>query len=141
MDKIHFHPEDVDFNLSDDKQIAAWIDEVVRSLNLHLREINFIFCSDEYLLEINNQYLNHDYFTDIITFDNSESENDIEGDIFVSIDRVADNAEQMNIPFKDELHRVLIHGILHLAGLQDSTTEQKATMRKSEDHYLALRKF
>ena len=101
--------------------------------------INYIFTSDQYLLDINKQYLNHDYLTDIITFNNSTSNNLLEADIFISIERVKDNAKALQVQFIDELHRVMIHGILHLLGFDDKTEHDKAEMRKKENHYLALR--
>lgn len=102
-------------------------------------EINYIFCSDEYLHSLNQTYLDHNTLTDIITFDQSEA-NDIAGDIYISIDRVKDNARHRTIPFSEELHRVMIHGILHLTGLNDKTTKEKQFMREKEDLCLSLRK-
>ena len=99
---------------------------------------NFIFCSDTFLLNINREYLSHDTFTDIITFDNSDSPEQIETDIFISIDRVKENASHLNIEFEKELHRVMIHGILHLVGYKDKTQKEKEIMRARENEALEL---
>ena len=106
--------------------------------NFKLSEINYIFSSDEYLHKINLQYLDHDTYTDIITFDNSEEEKLIEGDIFVSIDRVKENARDFNSPFEQELRRVLVHGVLHLCGYFDKSVEDEKLMRMKEEFYLNL---
>ena len=100
--------------------------------------MNYIFCSDDYLLEVNKQYLDHDYYTDIITFDNSEEKGKLEGDIFVSIERVKENAENLKLAFDVELRRVLVHGLLHLIGFSDSDQELKNQMRAKEDECLLL---
>ena len=100
--------------------------------------MNYVFCSDEYLLEINKQYLDHDYFTDIITFDNSEEDNQLEGDIYISVDRVRENAATFHTDFDTEMRRVLIHGLLHLAGYEDSSEALKTAMRAKEDEYLRV---
>jgi len=106
-----------------------------------LKELNYIFCSDAYLLQINQQYLNHDTYTDIITFDNSETEKVITGDIFISIERIRENAAKYNITEADELHRVIIHGALHLLGYKDKTAVTKQKMTEKEDFYLSRRGF
>ena len=103
-----------------------------------LSQLNYVFCSDEYLLEINKQYLDHDYFTDIITFDNSEEDNQLEGDIYISVDRVRENAATFHTDFDTEMRRVLIHGLLHLAGYEDSSEALNTAMRAKEDEYLRL---
>ena len=105
-----------------------------------MSEIAFVFCSDDYLLDINQRFLAHDYYTDVITFDYS-IESSISGDVFVSIDRVAENAAQVGVSFENELHRVLVHGVLHLLGYKDKTSEEKAVMTDKEDFYLSLRAF
>jgi len=117
---------------------SRWIKSISESEGYKIGDLNYIFCSDDYLLEINKQYLDHDYFTDIITFDNSEEEGKLEGDIYVSIDRVKDNAQNLNIDFETELRRVLIHGLLHLIGYEDSTEDLKNQMRAKEDECLLL---
>ena len=138
---IEFHSEDVEFSLSNPEQVADWIATIIEQHDFELAGLTYIFCSDDYLHQINVEYLDHDTLTDIITFDNADEEGVVESDIFVSIDRVKDNAQTLGIPFEDELHRVLIHGVLHLLGFKDKTEEQEALMRKQEDSCLSLRKF
>ena len=128
---------ETDFELSDENYITNWIQKGVELHQGSITEINYIFCDDEYLLEINKQYLDHDYYTDIITFDNSVGKK-LESDIFISVDRVGDNAKELSIEFKQELHRVIIHGILHLLGYKDKSPEEEKQMRKLEDEALAL---
>lgn len=123
----------------DEPQIEAWLSNVITSEKLMATDaINFIFCSDEYLHKINVEYLEHDTLTDIITFDNSEKDQEIEGDIFISLERIKDNAQIFGVPFEVELKRVLVHGILHLIGYNDKTEEESIIMRSKEDLYLAL---
>ncbi|UTW63898.1 rRNA maturation RNase YbeY [bacterium SCSIO 12741] len=137
--KIEFYSEDIDFQIDKPEYIQNWIEKCVQENSFSIEHINYIFCSDPYLLDINQKYLNHDYFTDIITFDNSEPESeDLEGDLYISIDRVRDNALQLDQPFERELHRVMIHGVLHLMGFQDKTPEQESEMRDQEDKCLNL---
>ncbi|WP_018476360.1 rRNA maturation RNase YbeY [Pontibacter roseus] len=138
---IEFFSEDVDFSLSNPEQIAAWIADIVERHNHELISLTYIFCSDDYLHNINLEYLDHDTLTDIITFDNADEEGTIEGDIFISIDRIRDNAATHGTAFTDELHRVIIHGVLHLLGFKDKSSEEEAAMRKLEDSSLSLRKF
>jgi rRNA maturation RNase YbeY len=139
MADIQFFNEEVSFRLQGSRNTGKWIAAVIKKEGHKLRHLNFIFCSDEHLYSINQTYLNHNTFTDIITFDNSEMDGSLEGDIFISIDRVRANAAEFQKPFKEELHRVLIHGVLHLLGYSDKTSRQKSTMRKKEDAYLSLR--
>lgn len=138
MPKINFFTEDISFNLKQKTLLRNWIKKVILSKGAKLNEINYIFCSDHYLKEVNIVYLDHDYFTDIITFDNSEEENHLEGDIYISIDRVQENSEQFGKTFENELHRVIIHGILHLLGFGDKTDEEAEQMRKEEEISLSL---
>ncbi|PSR55300.1 rRNA maturation RNase YbeY [Adhaeribacter arboris] len=138
---IEFISEEVDFTLKDVDKVKSWIDQVIVDHQFRLENITYIFCSDEYLYNINQTYLNHDTLTDIITFDNSDEEETLESDIFISIDRVKENASQLNISFTDELHRVIIHGVLHLMGYDDKEESSKAIMRQKEDKYLSLRDF
>lgn len=100
--------------------------------------INFIFCSDKYLLQLNQKYLNHNTYTDIITFDNSDSQHEISGDLYISVERVRENSKQFSGSFVIELQRVMIHGILHLLGYNDKSSKDKETMRNKEDYYLSL---
>lgn len=135
---VHFFPEDVSFEFAHSNSLSQWIDQTITEHKKELGDVNYIFCSDSYLHEINLQYLDHDTFTDIITFDQSENDQ-IEGDIFISIDRVRENARDRRISFEDELHRVMIHGILHLLGYNDKTPKEKQLMREKEDECLSLR--
>ena len=135
---INFHVEDIDFKLQQKLRIKSWLKSIIEAEGFKTGDINYIFCSDNYLLKINIEYLAHDYLTDIITFDNSEVEELIEGDIFVSIDRVKDNAQGFEVSFEYELKRVLAHGILHLCGYLDKTDEDEKLMRSKENHYLQL---
>ena len=139
--KIHFFTEDIAFTLKQKTHLRKWISDSVQAENAYVGELNFIFCSDEYLLKINQEYLDHDTYTDIITFDSSEEENEISGDIFISVERVKENAAQFNIDFQHELHRVIIHGVLHLIGFLDKKPADKALMTSKEDQYLNLRFF
>ncbi|MBL0741770.1 rRNA maturation RNase YbeY [Chryseolinea lacunae] len=139
MPSVHFFTEDVEFKLPHPRKTTAWLKASILKEKKKLDELNFIFCSDTYLREINIQYLNHTTFTDIVTFDSSEGSGLIAGDIFISIDRVKENSEKFETTFDQELHRVLIHGVLHLIGYSDKGIQKKALMRKKEDAYLSLR--
>ena len=103
--------------------------------------LNYIFCSDAFLLSLNVEYLNHNTLTDVITFDNSDDSKGIQGEIYISIDRIRENAKKYRVPFERELHRVMIHGLLHLLGYADKTPLQKKMMRKKESTYLSLKEF
>lgn len=131
-----FFTEDISFELPDKQAIKVWLQGIAKQENRKLGDLNYIFCSDEYLLDVNRQYLNHDYYTDIITFDNSESPSRIDGDIFISIDRVQDNAQTIGVAFETELKRVLAHGLLHLIGYGDKTEDDQKQMRAKEDYYI-----
>lgn len=137
---INFFSEDIDFDLENETEICDWIINCVKKENKKEGELSFIFSSDDYLLKINKEYLDHDFYTDIITFDYRD-EDTISGDIFISIDRVKENAQSLSIPFIDELHRVLIHGVLHIIGYKDKSSEEESIMRAKEDFYLSLRTF
>ena len=139
--KISFFSEGVSFTLKQKNDIRDWIKKTILTEGKKPGYLSFIFCDDEYLLQINQQYLNHDTFTDIITFDNSEEEELIEGDIFISLDRIKENAVNFDTSEKDELHRVIIHGVLHLLGYKDKTKAAKEQMSSKEDHYLNIRSF
>ncbi|MDR1724869.1 MAG: rRNA maturation RNase YbeY [Bacteroidales bacterium] len=117
--------------------LKDWIKKIAVLYGKEIGEISYIFCDDEYLLEINQEYLNHDTYTDIVTFDYSEDDI-ISGDIFISVDRVKENAKKLKIPFERELKRVIIHGILHLCGLKDKTSEESSKMREEEEKALSL---
>lgn len=134
---IHFFSEDIKFTLKNKGVIRKWILNTIKAEGLKkIGELSFIFCSDDYLLSINQQYLNHNTYTDIITFDNSEEEEIISGDVFISIQRVRENASLFKSNESDELHRVVIHGILHLCGYLDETKEEKEQMTQKENYYL-----
>lgn len=138
MENIHFFEEDISFQLEEPNKIINWVQEIINQHQQSLEEINYIFCSDSYLLNINQEYLNHDTFTDIVTFNNSEEANKIESDIFISIDRIKENANSYNKSFEHELYRVMIHGVLHLLGFDDKTEEEKSVMREKEEACLSL---
>ena len=139
MSAINFFSEGVHFTIKNKRILRSWIEQVTALEQQEIGSVNFIYCSDKYLLEINKNYLDHDYYTDIITFDNRDSlQLPIDSDIFISIDRIQENAIKLNISFDLELHRVMIHGILHLLGYQDKTDEQKKDMRKREEASLSL---
>ena len=133
---INFNYE-TDFSLDNEEAIAAWLTAVITSENKKEGEINYIFCDDEYLHKINLEYLDHDTLTDIISFDYTMG-NELSGDIFVSVERVKDNAVDFNVPFEDELKRVLVHGVLHYCGYKDKGEEDELLMRSKEDEKLAL---
>jgi rRNA maturation RNase YbeY len=136
---INFFNEDISFTVKQKGLLRTWIRNTIISENHRLKLLNFIFCSDAYLLNINKEYLNHDTYTDIITFDNSDVEQEIAGDIFISIDRVEENAKELELDATEELHRVIIHGTLHLLGYSDKSKTSKARMTDKEDHYLSKR--
>lgn len=121
----------------DERRITRWIQAVAAGYGFSVGQLNYIFCSDERELQVNRDFLGHDYYTDVITFDYS-TPSTIAGDIFISLDTVRSNAEQVGVPFLDELHRVIIHGALHLTGQGDKTPETKAQMTVKEDQALAL---
>jgi probable rRNA maturation factor len=133
---INFNYES-DFTLENEEAIAAWLTDVIVSENKNEGEINYIFCDDDYLHKINLEYLNHDTLTDIISFDYTMG-NEISGDIFVSIERVLDNAKDYNTVFEDELKRVLVHGVLHYCGYKDKSEADESLMRSKEDEKLAM---
>lgn len=134
---VRFFNEDVSAPKIRRRVIASWIKEVVLSEGKSLGDINFIFCSDSYLLTVNQKYLNHDYYTDIITFDYVD-ENIISGDVFISVDRVLENSGIFKVDAPDEFRRILVHGVLHLLGYKDKSTQEKEEMTKKEDEYLTL---
>jgi probable rRNA maturation factor len=133
---ISFNYEN-DFELSNEEQFSNWISRVIASEEKKEGEINYIFCDDDYLLNLNEQYLNHDTLTDIISFDYSMG-NEIHGDIFISIERVIDNANDFKVSFEEELKRVMVHGVLHYCGYKDKTEEDEALMRSKEDEKIKM---
>jgi probable rRNA maturation factor len=129
--------EDFDFNLEKKTHVKNWLKKVAKKEGKTMGAISYLFCTDEYLLQINRQFLNHDFYTDIITFDYSEKKK-IEGEIFISIDRVKDNAVKFKQPFEKELMRTLVHGILHLCGYKDKSPTDSKTMQAKEDSALQM---
>ena len=130
----------VKFTCTNEKFLSQWMAASILSESKKLGELNYIFCNDTYLLDLNRKHLNHDTLTDIISFDDSLG-NQISGEIYISIDRIKENAKEYNVSFLDELHRVMIHGILHFCGYNDKSKEEKRIMREKEDYYLSLRTF
>ena len=128
------------FKLTKESAISNWIKFVIHQEKKELGEINYIFCDDNYLVDINNKELKHNTLTDIISFDYTVGII-ISGDIYISTERVQDNAIDLNVLFEDELHRVIIHGVLHYCGYKDKTVDEKVLMRSKEDYYLSLRTF
>lgn len=139
MGYIHFFTEDTAYQIKGKLPLKRWVKETIASEGFKTGEISVVLCSDAYLLEINKQYLQHDTYTDIVTFDSSERDDTIAGDIFISIDRIRENALKFGVAERDELHRVIIHGILHLCGYGDKKAAEKARMTEREDFYLARR--
>ena len=137
--EIYFDTESIDFKLPAVILTRKWIKETVKNENEKWKvgELSFIFCDDTYLHKMNVEYLNHDTLTDIITFDNSDEGNKIEGDIFISVERVRENSVTLKTVFEQELRRVIIHGVLHLCGYKDKTKKDAQIMREKEDFYIA----
>lgn len=133
---INFNYE-IDFKLENETLFSNWISKVILSEKKKEGEISYIFCDDDFILEINKQYLNHDFYTDIISFDYSVG-NELHGDIFISIERVQENAEDFNVTFKEELQRVIIHGILHYCGYKDKAKEDEILMRNIENEKIKM---
>jgi probable rRNA maturation factor len=136
--KVHFHFLERGFTLSDRTRLKHFIASLFKKERNPLAEINYIFCSDDYLLAINRQYLKHDFYTDIITFGLSEPGEAINAEIYISVDRIRENARQLGLSLKNELHRVIFHGALHLCGYGDKKKGEAVVMRKMEDKYLGL---
>ena len=134
---ISYHTEDIKKPNICTRRTSAWVKKVAASHGKTIGEIAYIFCSDPYILEVNKQYLQHDYYTDIITFDYVE-DNVVSGDILISVERVAENAQLFGVDFEHEFRRVMIHGILHLLGNEDGTEEESHNMRAKEDQALEL---
>ncbi len=135
---IHFFSEEIRFDLPEKIKRKNWLKKIAQSENFKIGELNYIFCSDEYLYQINVDYLNHHTYTDIITFDNSEEKQIIEGDIFISIDRIRENAEKHQQNEETEIGRVLSHGLFHLMGYKDKSKEQAEVMRSKEEFAINL---
>lgn len=134
---ISFNYE-TDFQLKEETKVSQWISDTISKEEYNEGEINYIFCNDAYLHELNVEFLDHDTLTDIISFDYSVGK-ELHGDIYISIERVTDNAKDFNVDFSKELHRVMIHGILHYCGYKDKTPDDAKLMRQKENHYLSTR--
>jgi probable rRNA maturation factor len=144
MAGIRFHSQDIPFKLKNPKLVSAWLLKVAKKEGAGFSSLDFIFCVDKFLSTINRDFLQHDELTDIITFDYADSRRsreEIEGEVYISIERVRENASTYKTLFDDELHRVMVHGVLHLCGYADKTPADKAEMRKREDACLSLRQF
>lgn len=138
MQKVQFYSLDRNTALKDRTRFKLFIEKLFITENKKLGNLSYIFCSDEHLLTINKDFLKHDFYTDVITFDLSRSKMEIEGEVYISIDRVKDNAKQLGVSFKEELHRVVFHGALHLCGYKDKRKTDQQLMRKAENKYLQL---
>jgi len=138
---IFFFTEEITFNLKNKPALRIWIAVSAGKEGVSIDELNYIFCSDEYLLNLNQKYLKHDEYTDIITFDHSFDKKKINGEVFISIARIKENAKIFKTTFQNELHRVMIHGVLHLCGYNDKTKAAQSKMRSKEDYYLNLLSF
>lgn len=134
--KINFHSEN-EFLLENQEAHSLWIEKVIATEGKSLEEINYIFCDDDYLLEMNKQYLDHDTYTDIISFDYSVG-NILQGDIYISTERVKENADTYGVEFEEELRRVMVHGVLHLCGYGDKTKEDALVMREKEEEKIEM---
>ena len=137
MSTIIFNTHDTDFVLKDKLLLKTFLASVFAQEHISFKSITYVFCSDEFLLKLNQQYLKHDTLTDILTFTLSGTSLDIVAEIYISVERVKENATEFNLPFLTELYRVMIHGVLHLCGYKDNTSEEKAQMRIREDFYLS----
>lgn len=137
---VHYHTDDCRYRLPEKRRTSAWLKEVAASEGYRLGEVNYIFCSARRLLEMNRQFLGHDYYTDIITFDYSDlkGEGIIHGDIYIDVETVADNARQYGATRLEEMRRVVVHGVLHLCGQKDKTPRANAQMHRKEDKYLKI---
>ncbi|HMG13912.1 MAG TPA: rRNA maturation RNase YbeY [Saprospiraceae bacterium] len=136
---LDFYSEDIDFELENTADVDAWLKSIIKAENKDLDFISYIFCSDLYLLEINRNYLQKLDLTDTISF--PYNDNPVEGDVFMSIERIKENAEEYKVSFTDELHRVLVHSTLHLLGYSDKDFDSKKAMTQKENHYLSQRSF
>jgi probable rRNA maturation factor len=139
MGSVTFFSEGIEFEISKPRATKSWIQKVIKHEKQKLSSLSYIFCSDEFLFKLNKEYLNHTTLTDIITFNYSAEANGIEGEIYISIPRVKENSILFKTGFDEELHRVIIHGVLHLLGYGDKKPSEKALMRKKEEACLSLR--
>ncbi len=135
---VHFYFEKVGLTLKERGKLKVFINGLIAKEKKNLNNLNYIFCNDNALLKINRKYLDHNFYTDVITFDLSSSRKEILADIYISVDRIRENAKSLKLPLKEELHRVMLHGLLHLCGYNDKTEVQRKLIRKKEDFYLNL---
>ena len=138
MGTITFNNHDIQFSLKEKLLVKSFLARVFAEEGVNFKSVSYVFCNDDYLLKLNQEYLNHDTLTDILTFTLSGTSLPVVSEIYISIERVKENAEKLEIPFLTELYRVMVHGILHLCGYTDQTKAEKALMRKKEDYYLSL---
>ena len=136
MQKVQFYFLDRSLALKERTRLKRFIENIFVLEKKRLGNLSYIFCSDEHLITINRDFLKHDFYTDVITFDLGSSKNEIEGEVYLSVDRIRDNAKQLEVSFKEELHRVIFHGILHLCGYKDKKREDIIIMREMEEKYL-----
>ena len=135
-DSVNFHFEKARISLKNRTRLKKFIDKIVTREKKKLKNLNYIFCQDKHLLKINRKYLNHDFYTDVITFDLSSSAQEIFADIYISVDRVRENAQAVKSSLTEEIHRVMFHGLLHLCGYNDKTEQERVDIKKKEDYYL-----
>ena len=138
MQKVQFYFLDRNPVLKDRKKLKTLLSKLFNMEKTQLGNLSYIFCSDKHLLGINKDFLKHDFYTDVITFDLSASKDEVEGEVYMSIDRIKENAKQLHVSFNNEFHRVMFHGALHLCGYKDKTNEEVINMRTAEDKYLKL---
>lgn len=137
---VAFFSDGVSYKLQNPESTSRWLENIVRSEGKRMGSVNVIFCTDPNLRRLNKKYLDHNFFTDILTFDGSEKPALVEGEVFISVRRVRENSRKYKTPFEQEIHRVIAHGILHLVGYNDKSDTEKALMREKEDAYLSLRR-
>lgn len=138
MQKVQFYSLDRNPALKDRTRLKFFIEKIFTRERKKLCNLSYVFCSDEHLLSVNKSFLKHDFYTDVITFDLSQSKSETGGEVYISVDRVKDNARQLGVSFKEELHRVIFHGALHLCGYNDKKKTDQQLMRKAENKYLQL---
>jgi probable rRNA maturation factor len=137
---IHFFYEEVSRRIRHAEKVKKWLVDTIKKEGKEPGDLNYIFCDDSFLYQLNTTYLKHETLTDVITFENTDNQR-ISGEIYISMERVEENAAEFNVSFEDEVHRVMLHGLLHLLEYTDSTVQEKTTMRFREDFYLNLRPF
>lgn len=135
---VNFYCEEINYIVPEESKVRDWLSSIIHSEGRELKTLNYVFCNDEYLHRINKEYLDHDFYTDIITFDQSENGREIEGDVFISVERVEENAHLHKVTLQNEMLRVMVHGLLHLLGMDDTNESEKIEMRKKEDSCLSL---